>query len=134
MYCPFPVPGSLRGWCFSVCLCSALLCFFLFSCATNVHLIPASGDDEVYHMTVSRAGMRPGRLVCILLFEHDVGQYQIELSANRSSPLELHFPIPYLPKAEGYLSFSLLILALKSPIRRSLSVLGMFLSVPFSLL
>ena len=28
-------------------------------------------------------------------------------SANRSSPLELHFPIPYLPKAEGHLSFSL---------------------------
>ena len=53
-------------------------------------------------------------------------------SANRSSPLELHFPIPYLPKAEGYLSFSLPILALKSPISRSLSVLGLFLSVPFS--
>ena len=53
-------------------------------------------------------------------------------SANRSSPLELHFSNPYLPKAEGHLSFSLPILALKSPISRSLSVLGMFLSVPFS--
>ena len=28
------------------------------SCATNVHLIPVSGDDEVYHMPMSRAGMR----------------------------------------------------------------------------
>ena len=51
------------------------------SCATNVHLIPASGDDEVYHMPMSRAGMRPCGLVCILLFEHGVGHYQIELSA-----------------------------------------------------
>ena len=50
-------------------------------CATNVHLIPASGDDEVYHMPVVRAGMRPGGLVCILLFEHGVGHYQIELNA-----------------------------------------------------
>ena len=49
--------------------------------ATNVHLIPASGDDEVYHMPMSRAGMRPGDLVCILLFEHGVGHYQIEISA-----------------------------------------------------
>ena len=51
------------------------------SCATNVHLIPASGDDEVYHMPMSRAGMRPCGLVCVLLFEHGVGHYQIELSA-----------------------------------------------------
>ena len=50
------------------------------SCATNVHLIPASGDNEVYHMTVSRAWMRPCRLVCILLFEHGVGHYHINLS------------------------------------------------------
>ena len=42
------------------------------SCTTNVHLIPASGYDEVYHMPMSRAGMRPGGLVCILLFEHGV--------------------------------------------------------------
>ena len=53
-------------------------------------------------------------------------------SANRSPPLELHFLIPHLPKAEGHLSFSLPIFALKSPISRSLSVLAMFLSVPFS--
>ena len=39
------------------------------SCATNVHLIPASGDDEVNHMPMSRAGMRSGGLVCILPFE-----------------------------------------------------------------
>ena len=31
-------------------------------------------------------------------------------SVNRISPLELHFPIPYLSKAEGHLSFSLPIL------------------------
>ena len=53
-------------------------------------------------------------------------------SANRRSPLELHFPIPYLPMAEGHLSFYFPIIALKCPISRSLSVLGMFLSVPFS--
>ena len=47
----------------------------------NVHLIPASGDDEVYHMPVSRAGMRPGGIVFILVFEHGVGYYHIELSA-----------------------------------------------------
>ena len=52
------------------------------SCATNVHLIPGNlGDAEVYHMPMSRSGMRPGGLVCILLFEHDVGHYQIELIA-----------------------------------------------------
>ena len=51
------------------------------SCATNVHLIPAYGDDEVYHMPLLRAGIRPGGLVCILLFEHGVRRYQIELSA-----------------------------------------------------
>ena len=28
-------------------------------------------------------------------------------SVNRSSPLELHFPIPYFSKAEGHMSFSL---------------------------
>ena len=50
-------------------------------------------------------------------------------SANRSSPLELHSPIPYLIKAEGHLSFPFPILALKSPISRSLSALGMFLTV-----
>ena len=38
------------------------------SCATNIHLIPESADDEVYHMPVSRAGMRPGGLGCIFLF------------------------------------------------------------------
>ena len=45
-------------------------------------------------------------------------------SANRSSPLEFHFPIPYLPKAEGHLSCSLPILALKSPFSRSLFGIG----------
>ena len=40
------------------------------SCATNSHLISASGDEEVYHMPMSRAGMRPSGLACILLFEH----------------------------------------------------------------
>ena len=60
---------------------SPTVCSTYCLCATNVHLIPASGDDEVYHMTVSRAGMRPGHLVCILLFEHGVGHYQIKLSA-----------------------------------------------------
>ena len=85
-------------------------------------------------MSVSKVGMRPGGLVRILLFEHDVGHYQIGLSAlcHRSSPLELHFPIPYFPNAEGHLSFPLHIIALKSPISRSLSVLRVFLSVPFS--
>ena len=38
-------------------------------CVTN-H-IPASGDDEVYHMPVLRATMRPGGLEFIPLFEHD---------------------------------------------------------------
>ena len=51
------------------------------SCATNVHLIPESGDDEVYHMPMSRSGMRSSGLVSIFLFEHGVGDYQIELSA-----------------------------------------------------
>ena len=50
------------------------------SCATNIHLIPASGNDEVYRMPVSRVGMRPGGIVYILLFKHGVGHYQIELS------------------------------------------------------
>ena len=53
-------------------------------------------------------------------------------SANRSSPLELHLPIPYLPKSEGHLLCSLPIRAFKSPISRSLSVLWMFLSEPLS--
>ena len=53
-------------------------------------------------------------------------------SANRNSPLELHFPIPYLSKAEGQLSFSRPILALKSPISRSLAVLGKFCVYPLA--
>ena len=60
---------------------SPTVCSTHCSCATNVYPIPASGDDEVYHMPVSRAGMCPGGLVCILLFEHGVGHYEIELSA-----------------------------------------------------
>ena len=60
---------------------SPTVCSTHCSCATNVHLIPASGDDKVYHMTVSRARMRPDGLVCIILFEHCVGHYQIALSA-----------------------------------------------------
>ena len=51
-----------------------------FSCDTNVYLIPTSGDDGVYNMPVSRAEMRPGRLVFILLFEHGIGHYDIEFS------------------------------------------------------
>ena len=51
-----------------------------------------------------------------------------EHRANRSWPLELHFPIPCLPITKGHLSLSLPILALKSPISRSLSVWGMPLS------
>ena len=57
------------------------VCSMHFSCDTNINLIPAYGDDEVYHIPMSRAGMRPGGLVCILLFEHGVSHYQIELSA-----------------------------------------------------
>ena len=56
------------------------VCSTHYSCATNVHLIPDSGDDEVYDIPMSRAGMRPGGLLCILLFEHGVGHYLIELS------------------------------------------------------
>ncbi|KAK2182344.1 hypothetical protein NP493_358g04031 [Ridgeia piscesae] len=51
-----------------------------------------------------------------------------ERRASRSSPLELHFPIPCLPMTKGHLSFSLPILALKSPISSYLSILGMPLS------
>ncbi|KAK2187094.1 hypothetical protein NP493_179g00028 [Ridgeia piscesae] len=57
-----------------------------------------------------------------------------EHRASRSSPLELHFPIPYLPMTKGYLSLSLPILALKSPISSSLSVRGMSLSTFATLL
>ena len=52
-----------------------------------------------------------------------------EHRASRSSPLELHFPIPCLPMTKGHLSSSLPILALKSPISSSLSVRGMPLVV-----
>ena len=58
----------------------SFLIVFFSSCATHIHLILVSGDDEVCHMFVSRAGMRPGGLVSILLLEHGVGHYQIELS------------------------------------------------------
>ena len=54
------------------------------SSATNVHLFLASGDDEVYHMSVSRMGIRTGGFVCILLFEHGIGHYQSELIMNRN--------------------------------------------------
>ena len=133
MHCQFAAPGSPRGWNFSVYLCSAGRVSYLLSdcvfpytedysrsqhlvvsptvfsthcpCVTNVHVIPASGDYEIYHMPLSRAGMRQGGLVCSLLFEHGVGRYQIELSANRSSPLELHFLILYLSKATCHFLF-----------------------------
>ena len=55
-----------------------------------------------------------------------------EHRANSRSPLELHFPIPCLLMTKGYLSFSLPILALKSPISSSSSVRGMPLSTPAS--
>ena len=83
---------------------SITVCSTHCSCAANIHLIPASGDDEVYHVPVSRAVMRPHGLVCILLFEHGVGHYYIEHNANGSSPMELHFQIPYFHKAESHLS------------------------------
>ena len=51
-----------------------------------------------------------------------------EQRASRSSPLELHFPIPCLPMTKGHLSLSLPILALKYPISSSLSVRGIPLS------
>ena len=41
------------------------------------------------------------------------------LSANGSSPLELHFPIPYFSNAKGDLSFYSPIVALKYSISRS---------------
>ena len=43
-----------------------------------------------------------------------------EHRASRSSPLELHFPIPCLPMTTDHLSFSLPILALKSSIKHEL--------------
>ena len=55
-----------------------------------VNFIPASGDDEVYHMPMSRSGMRPGALVGILLFEHgvwDTSRSKSGHSANRSLPV-----------------------------------------------
>ena len=58
-------------------------------CATNVHLIPASGDDEVYHIHLSRAGMRPGGPVYITLF--NMVLVMLVHSANRSSSLEFLF-------------------------------------------
>ena len=61
---------------------SLTVCSMHCSCAIKVHLIPASGDDEVDHMPGSRAGMRPGGLVCILLFKHGVDHHQMELSAD----------------------------------------------------
>ena len=60
---------------------SPTVCFAHCSCTTNVHPISASGDDEVYHMSVSKALMRSGGVLCIILFEHGLGHYQIELSA-----------------------------------------------------
>ncbi|KAK2172617.1 hypothetical protein NP493_946g00008 [Ridgeia piscesae] len=45
-----------------------------------------------------------------------------EHRASRSSPLELHSPIPCLPMTKSHLSLSLPILTLKSPISSSLSV------------
>ena len=58
---------------------SPTVCSTHCSCATNIHLIPASGDDEVYHMTVSRfyssltsARMYPDR--CRPLIPAVVGQ------------------------------------------------------------
>ena len=52
--------------------------FYYLSMIGQVHCpFPASGDDKVYHMPVSRAEMRTGGLVCIILFEHGVGHYHI---------------------------------------------------------
>ena len=45
-----------------------------------------------------------------------------EHRVSRSSPLEMHFPIPCLPMTKGHLSLFLPILALKSPISSSLFV------------
>ena len=100
----------------------------------DVHLIMRCRDKmEVNHMPVSGTRMHPSGLAFILLLEHGVRHYDAICSnsdhrASRSSPLELHFPIPCLPMTKGHLSLSLPILALKSPISSSLSVGGMPLS------
>ena len=68
---------------------------------------------------------------CLNMVLATIGSSSVH-SINRSLTLELDFPIPYLPKAEDQLSFSLPTLSLKFHTSRSLSVPGMFLIVPFS--
>ena len=66
---------------------------------TNAHLNPASGDDEVYYMLVSRAGMRPSGLVCILLFAQNCGY-------NRSLTLARIYPDRCKPLVPAVVSHS----------------------------
>ena len=103
------------------------------SCATIVQLILVCGDDEVYHIHVSRVGMRPGGLVCIFCLNMVLVTVRSNSvhSAIRSSPWN------YISQSHTFsrrrdTSFYLPIIALKSPISRSLSVLVMSLSVSFS--
>ena len=75
-----------------------------------------------------RTRLHPGGLAFTLLLAFVTISSNSEHRASRSSPLELHFPIPCLPITKGHLSLSFPILALKSPTSRSLSVRGMPLS------
>ena len=80
----------------------------------NVHLIPTPRDDEV----VLRS------YLCLNMAFVTISSNS-EHGASRSSPLELHFPIPCVPMTKGHLSLFLPILAFRSPISSSLSVGGM---------
>ena len=99
------------------------VCSMHGSSTVDVYIIPTPRDDEVDHMPVSGTRMHPSGLAFILLFV--TISSNSEHRASRSSPLELHFPIPCLSMTKGHLSLSLPILALMSPISSSLSVRGM---------
>ena len=93
----------------------------------DVRLIRTPRNDKFDHMLLSGTRMHTSGLAFIILLEHGVPHYQnTEAVVVRHGSCIFQFHVYRRPRAT--LSLSLPSIALKSPIRSSLSVRGMPLS------
>ena len=92
-----------------------------YSSTVNIHFIMTLHDDEV-NMPVSGTRIHPGGITFILLFEHGVCQYQLELGAQiqQKFAIGVAFPDLMLSHNMALSSVSLRILALKLSISSTL--------------
>ena len=145
--------GSNQSWCFFSGLPRYALAVLYTTCCRAAH--SSSGVDIVSlssppvwrehcpsparvlwmsilsrHLMMMKSVMK-GCIQVVLRSSFCLNMVFVTISSNsdhrvsRSSPLQLHFPIPCLLITKGHLSLSLPNLALKSPISSSLSVPGL---------